>query len=374
MAIIKSSPSELAIHGGGPAAFASKLPAFSANVGDGQRFGELAEQMFLANEKPGHLAEQFEANLAEWLGVRNVLGFSSQAAAFRCLGLALSLDGPVFAPAAGSSAFYLTDPAVTIDSEASTFGMSATGLAEHLREDASAVFATHVLGRACLIQELEDVCDEWGVPLYFFGHQALGSMYQGERLGSFGQAEIFELGRDQLVHAMDAAVLATDDDLLAHRVRCVRAARADGIDQAISDAAGAMGIANLESAGDFIEANRIRYGTYRELLGVVPGIKLVRQDAGSNYQSIAIEVDPGLSGLTCESLSNVLVAENVGTARPLEKTLSGAAPVALRLANSLLQLPAGPAATEEAIEAVCKLVELAIVRSLESPDPIRLAA
>jgi dTDP-4-amino-4,6-dideoxygalactose transaminase len=225
-----------------------------------------------------------------------------------------------------------------------------------------------------MIQELEDVCDEWDIPLILYGHQALGCKYGGELLGSFGRAEIFDLGRDQLVHALDAAVVTTDDDLVAHRLRSLRTLRDDGIDQAMSDASAAMGIANLESVVAFTDCNRRRYEKYAELLMSVPGMKLVRADAGSTYQSVTIEVDPGLAGISRDSLAEVLTSENVGTAKPFDGSRLSTAPTALRAVSSLLQLPAGPSATDELIEAVCKLVELAVVRSLESPDPIRLAA
>ncbi|MFI5384653.1 MAG: DegT/DnrJ/EryC1/StrS family aminotransferase [Fimbriimonadales bacterium] len=382
MAIVKSSPSELAIHGGGPPAFASKLPVFTANVGNGQRFAGLAERMFVAEEAPGRLAEEFEGVLCEWLGVRNVVGFSSLPAAMRCVERSVKIKGKVFAPAFGSGAFSLEERPVDVDCETATYGMSPAKLAVELRDDASAVFAVHPLGRPCMIEELQDLCDEWSVPLFLYGHQALGCSFQGARLGTFGRAEIFDLGRDQLVHAMDATVVATDDDLLAHRLRRVRSERVERIDQSIGDAAAAMGIANLEAAPDFVKSNRARSERYRELLLTVPGIKFVRHEAGSTYQSIAIEVDPSLAGLSRDALHDVLVAENVGTDKPLHDNRpltptpqrSAPATVASRLASSLLQLPNGPAATEEAIEAVCKLVELAIIRSLESPDPIRLAA
>lgn len=380
MATIKSSPSELAIHGGGPPAFASKIPVFTANVGDGRRFAELAEQMFVAGEPPGHLVSQFEAALAAWLGVRNIVGFSSLPAAFRCLQSSAGRNGEVMVPAFGSGAFCLEDKPTWVECEPTTYGMSPSQLADRLREDSAAVLAIHPLGRPCMVEELGDLCDEWNVPLFIYGHQAFGCKYGGEKLGCFGEAEVFDLGRDQLVHASDASIVATDNDLLAHRLRSIRTEKVDRIDQGMGDAAAAMGIANLESAERFVDSNRVRYETYREKLLDVPGVKLVRHGPESTYQSIAIEIDAGLAGLTRDALHNVLSAENVGTAKPLldvqhpTPNTQHLNSVASRLASSLLQLPNGPAATTEAIEAVCKLVELAIVRSLESPDPIRLAA
>ena len=374
MAILKSSPSELAIHGGGPPAFAKKLAAFSANVGDGGRFAGLAERMFLESEVVGSLVEEFEVAVANWLDVRSVIGFSSLVAAARCLRRATNRNGCVILPAFGSEPFFAIDRLAFVDCERETLGMSPAHLASQLTEEASAVLATHVLGRPCLVEELEDICDEWGVPLFLFGHQAFGCGYRGARLGRFGDAEIIEFGRDQLVHAMDSAVVATDDDLLAYRLRAARSETFNTIDQAMGDAAAAMGIANLESWEGFVAANRKRYDQYRKHLGDVPGVHLIRHDFESTFQSVTVEIDPGAAGLSRNAMHNVLAAENVGTSKPFEGSICTSAPVATRAADALLQLPSGPAATDEAIEAVCKLVELAIVRSLESPDPLQRAA
>lgn len=373
MAIIKTSPSELAIHGGGPPAFASRVPTFSANAGDGHRFAELAERMFHAGETPGRLAEEFEDKLSHWLNVRNVIGFSSVAAAVRCLERSIRVNGKILVPAFGSSAFWLEQNPIQVECEPATYGMSPLGLAEQIRNDDGAVFAVNPLARTCMIDEIYDLCEDHGAPLFLYGHQSLGCSYKGERLGGFGRAEIYELGRDQLVHAMDAAVIVTDDDLLAHRLRTTRSAKVEGTDQAMGDASAAMGIANLESAESFVDSNRRVYMRYRELLLDIPGVSLIRHDESSTFQSITVEIDPGLAGVHRDGVQSVLTSENVGTERPFEGG-SALTPIAHRLQNSLLQLPAGPVATDAVIEAVCKLVELAIVRSLESPDPIRLAA
>jgi dTDP-4-amino-4,6-dideoxygalactose transaminase len=372
MPTLKRSPNELSIHGGGAPSFISRLPVFSPNAGDGHRFGVLAERMFIENESEGRLLEEFEAAVSDWLGIRNVIGFSSTTAAFRCLSRALRINGRVYVPGFGHEAFPF-DEGIHVECESATFGMSATALADDLRHDASGVFATHVCARSCMVDELDQVCDDAGVPLIFYGHQALGCEHAGQWLGGFGRAEVFELGRDQLIHGMDAAIVTTNDDLLAHQLRTARSAKFEGITQVMSDAAAAMAIANLESVYVFVDSNKERYGHYRNYLLDVPGIVLVRQS--QTHQSITIEVNARDAGLTRDALFDVLTAENVGVAKLYDSRSLSPAPVAARLSDGLLQLPSGPAATEEAIQAVCRIVELAVIESLEAPDPaVRLAA
>jgi dTDP-4-amino-4,6-dideoxyglucose len=371
MPILKTSPSELAIHGGGPPAFDSRIPAFSAHAGDGRRFAELAERMFAATELPGRLVQEFEDELCAWVGVRNVIGFASTPAAIKALERAHRGE-KWLVPAFGHSV--LPIQAGHVECEPTRCGISPLALTSHVREDTSGVFAVHPFGRPCMIRELEDVCDEWDVPLFTFTDQALGCELDGNKLGVFGRAEVFELGRSQLVHALDSAIAATNDDLLAHRLRTLRGQRPEGVDQSMSDAAAAMGIANLESADAFVQSNRKHYTAYQQRLIDVPGVRLIRHPQGSTYQSIAVEIDAGHAGLTRNALHDVLRAENVGVAKPYDAQVVTTAPFAASLAASCLHLPSGPAATEEVIEGVSRLIELAIVRSLESPDPIRLAA
>jgi dTDP-4-amino-4,6-dideoxygalactose transaminase len=372
MPTIKKSPSELAIHGGGPPAFSTKLAAFSANAGSGHRFAELAERMFNESETAGRMVEEFEDALGRWLGVGNVIGFASSITAQRALAGALKMNGRVYLPAFGHGAFPEFQNALHIEAEQATWGISPMCLAEELRPDASAVFAVNAFGRSCMVQDLYETCDEAGVPMIFLGHQALGCKYKGEYLGVFGRAEIFELGRDQLIHATDSAVITTDDDLLAHRLRSIRALKPDGVEASMSDAAAAMAIANLEAVDDFVAANKKRYELYRKHLVGISGVRLL--SPSDTYQSVVIQVDPGHAGTTRDGLHDVLLAENVGSVKPFADRTLASAPTAGKLSATLLQLPSGPAATSEAIEAVSRLVALAIVTSLESPDPIRLAA
>lgn len=365
MPTLKNHPREFALHGGGPPAFESPLAAFAPHVGDGHRFANLAEAMFVSGATPGEWVATFESELAAWMSVRNVIGFAGIGAATRLLRRALRLDGPLILPALGAELASIDGPEIRLDSDPLTLGLDPAAV--QAASEVSGVFAISPCGGTCRAGELQAVCDDRDWPLFLLGHQGLW------RDGNdFGRGLIFELGRDQILHALHAAVIATDDDLLAHRLRSLRASKLDGADPGMSDAVAVMGIANLESIENFADQNRRCRRHYRELLAEVPGITLA--PASPNAQSVTIQVDPSRAGLTRDGLRAILVAEHVGAERPFLDPGLADAPVARGAATRLLQLPTGPTATEEAIEAVCRLVELAIVQGLEAPDPIRLAA
>lgn len=365
MPTLKNHPRELALHGGGLPAFDAPLAAFAPHVGDGRRFASLAEAMFVSGATAGEWVATFESELAAWMGVRNVVGFSGVGASARLLRRVLNLETPLIVSSLGSELAPLDGSVIGVDSESRTLGLDP--VAASRVEVASGVLAIQPCGRPNLKDDLQTLCEERDWPLLRLAHQGLWRQgHEHER------AQIFELGRDQILHALHAAVISTDDDLLAHRLRSIRGVKLDGADPCMSDAVAVMGIANLESIEDFADENRRRHGAYRELLAGIPGISLL--SPGPNFHSVTIQVDPTKAGVTREGLRAILVSENVGVARPFLAPTFANVPVACDIAGRLLQLPTGPTATEEAIEAVCRLVELAIVQGLEAPDPIRLAA
>ena len=61
----------------------------------------------------------------------------------------------------------------------------------------------------------------------------------------------------------------------------------------MSEASAAMGLTNLESLTDFVEANVRNYLAYHKGLAGVPGVRLLGYDSNEkrNYQYIVLEID-----------------------------------------------------------------------------------
>ena len=153
--------------------------------------------------------------------------------------------------------------------------------------------------------------------------------------------------------------------------------RTDGLgtNAKMSEASAAMGLTNLESLGDFVDANFRNYHAYRQGVCGVPGIRLLGYDETEkrNYQYIVLEIDESETVLNRDELRNILCAENVLVRRYFypgchrmqpyaSMTPNGGRrlPVTDRVARRVLVLPTGTAVSAEQVDLICGMLRLLV--------------
>ncbi len=354
MAILKQRAADLAIHGGGPPAFELKVPLFAPHVGDSSLFAKLAEEMFL-HPQQGVILDQFEREAARYFGVRKAIGFSSLAAALEaaqsCAGSRVSI------PALGSS--------LMPDSEFLTPSLFDGDLVAAEPNNGAEIFDISHFGISA------GGCES---PFCRIAHQSIGNrklVSNGPRLWAV------ELGKDQILHAQNGALVLTDDDLLAFRVLGWRGKTDHRLTPVMSDAASAMALANLSHVDRFISDNIERFCAYEKGLSGLDGVRLLAplERPKWNHQAIVVEISRGTFGASRDAVFAHLIAENISAGKPFENDCG--LPLfakANRVRSRLLQLPNGPGLSVEDIAAICRVIELSAVSGLESPDPFRIAA
>ena len=142
----------------------------------------------------------------------------------------------------------------------------------------------------------------------------------------------------------------------------------------------AMGLTGLESVDEFIAVNFDHYCHYRRELGDLPGISMLSfsEDERSNYQYVVLEVDEAQAGLSRDDLLHVLHAENVRARRyffpgchrmdpyrDLYPEAGRVLPETERLTKSVLCLPTGTSLVSVDVEAICRIIRLAVTHAHE---------
>src|SRR5690606_26282868 len=87
----------------------------------------------------------------------------------------------------------------------------------------------------------------------------------------------------KMINTFEGGAVTTDDDELADKMRLMRNFGFSGRDNVkyigsngkMPEVSAAMGLTSLESADEFLEANRANYERYRELLRGVPGVTVM---------------------------------------------------------------------------------------------------
>lgn len=332
-----------------------------------QRIQGALDRKWLTNDGP--LVRDFEERVADYLGVKHCLTTCNATVGLEIACRAAGLTGEVIVP---SFTFVATAHAlqwqgitpVFCDVEPVTHTIDPARVEELITPRTSGIVGVHVWGRACAVDELTAIAHRNNLALLFDAAHAFGCTYRQQRLGSFGDAEVFSFHATKFMNSCEGGAITTNDDAFAEKVRLMRNFGFSGVDNVVcmgtngkmTEIAAAMGLTSLDSVDEFIAANERNYASYAEELERIPGLTLQRYSdcEQSNFQYVVVDVDTDQFGLSRDELVRVLLAENVLARRYFYPAChrmepyramhlrSGATlPVTEELCTRLLQLPTG---------------------------------
>jgi dTDP-4-amino-4,6-dideoxygalactose transaminase len=168
----------------------------------------------------------FEAELAEHLGVRHVVGVANGTDAITIALRAMGV-GPGDDVVVPSFTFYASAEAIPptgarpvfCDVDRDTMCVTADSVRAALTPSTKAVISVDLFGNPAPVPEIEAL----GVPVLSDSAQAAGSTREGRRAGSFGTAATFSFFPSKNLGGFgDGGAIATSDDGVAERARMLR--------------------------------------------------------------------------------------------------------------------------------------------------------
>jgi dTDP-4-amino-4,6-dideoxygalactose transaminase len=361
----KTSIKDLAIFGGAPL-FDEPLHVGRPNILDPEYFYArvrgAVERKWLSNDGP--LVLELEAALCKFLAVKHCIAVANATLGLQFVVQALGIRGKVIMP---SFTFIATPHAVTwqgatplfCDVIEQTHTLDPQKVREAMSPEVSAIMGVHVWGRACEIDELQAIADEWKVPLVFDAAHALGSSYKGKKLGRFGKAEVFSLHATKGINGIEGGVITTEDDELAAKLRAVRNYGFDeqgmvsglGINGKMNEVSAAMALSNLAHY-ERLAAHNLRLRTaYARTLAGVHGITAYAPDTSGGNDHYAVFCVEPTERIDRDRIIDMLAAENVRARRyfwpgchrapPYSGRAQPSLPITERLVSGVFQLPTG---------------------------------
>ncbi|TAM71959.1 MAG: aminotransferase class I/II-fold pyridoxal phosphate-dependent enzyme [Microbacteriaceae bacterium] len=307
--------------------FPEPLHVGRPNIGDRATFRKLVDEMFdrgwLSNDGP--LVQEFERRIAAYVGVRNCVAMNNGTIALEIAIRALGLSGEVIVPSytfvATAHALYwqgITPVFADIDPE--THNLDPVSVRRMITPRTTGIIGVHLWGRGAPVDELQAIADENGLRLMFDAAHAFGCSWRGKMVGGFGGAEVFSFHATKFFNTFEGGALTTNDDELAEAARLMRNFGFAGADNVIHpgtngkmvEICAAMGLTNLAGIDAVIEVNRRNYYAYREALGGLPGVSVIKYDESerNNFQYITVEVSDQCA-LTRDDLVAGLNSKNV---------------------------------------------------------------
>ena len=356
------------------------------NIGDRKallaRINDILDRRWLSNN--GKYVQEFEARVADILGVKHCVAMCNATAGLEIAIRALGLAGEVIVPsftfiATAHSLQWQHITPVFCDIDPVTHNIDPAKIEALITPKTTAIMGVHLWGRGCDVEALEEIARRRGLTLLFDASHAFGCSHDGRMIGNFGNAEVFSFHATKFINTLEGGAVTTNDDALALKLRRMKNFGFSGYDQVdsigingkMNEVSAAMGLTNLESLDQFVQINRDNYEQYQHELNSIPGITLLRYDQTQhcNYQYIVVELDAKIVGLTRDALvehlhrCNIIArryfypgCHDMEPYRSLSPNVAKHLPETERFKERLFCLPTGSSISRDIISDVCRVI------------------
>lgn len=257
----------------------------------------IAQPTFLGNEKKyvndalesgwissiGKYIERFEQSFAAYHGVKHGIATHNGTIA---LHLALAAAGigkedEVLVPdltfiATSNSVRYCGAAPVLTDVENDDWNISPVAIAERITPRTRALLPVHLYGNPARMEEIIELADTRKLVVIEDCAEALGALYRGRRIGTFGKIACFSFFGNKVITTGEGGMCITDDDELAERMRILRDHGMNrgkkywydhlGFNYRMTNMQAAIGLAQLEQLDDLLAKRDHLFNVYMETL------------------------------------------------------------------------------------------------------------
>lgn len=334
----------------------------------------------------GRFVEEFERLFAEFCGRRYAVAVTNGTAALH-LALAVLDIGPgheVILPSLSivscPNAVRLQGATIRVaDALPDTWNMDPEDVLRKITGRTKAVMVIHTFGCPSDMDAIEEICRRKGIFLVEDAAEAHGALYQGRRVGSFGDISCFSFYANKIVTTGEGGMLLTDDPELARKAQRMRNLgfsqerryyhREMGFNYRMTNIQAAIGVAQLAHVEESIGSRRRNARFYEAGLKSIPGIRLPVEppDRQSVYWYYSMVLEDGF-GLSRDELMENLDKHGIDSRTfffPIHKQpiypelIEESCPVAEFLGEHGLSLPSGNTLTTEEIHYITKCIESA---------------
>lgn len=324
----------------------------------------------------GKYIDELEAGFARYCGTEYAVAVSNGTTGLHLALAALGLrqGDEVIVPdltfvATANAVAYTGATPVLADIDADTLCIDPASVKSLITEKTKAIVPVHLYGHPADIDALLEIGRAHGVDIVEDAAEAHGAEYRGRRVGGLGKCGVFSFYGNKIITTGEGGMLTTNDRafyLHAKRLRDHAMSpqrryfhEERGFNYRITNLQAALGVAQLERIGDFLDRRAEIMGWYNSEIAVSESVRLnrVKNWAKSAFWMICLEVD-WLDEARRDAFMRALKARGIDT-RPYFCTLSSMPmyeqqplPISARKAQVGLNLPSYYELTKHDVERI----------------------
>jgi len=347
-------------------------------------------------QRAGLYPQRFEQAFAKYLGVKHAVAVPHCTSAIHLslAGLGIGPGDEVIVPditwiASAAPTHYVGAIPVFADIDPVTWCISADSIRECVTSRTKAIIPVGLYGLTPNMGALREVAEEHRLRVIEDAAQTIGSKYQDQLAGTFGDAGVFSFHGTKTMTTGEGGMFVTDDDDLYERVQVLRdhgRTKANfrnfyntevAFKYRMSSLQAAFGLAQLERIEELVARKREIFAWYRDRLDGLDGVQLNAEPDGyfSTFWMTTIMLSPDY-GLTNQELMTAFGERAIDT-RPFFHPLSALPAfsdtreakeaearnhVAYDLSPRGLNLPSAMRLTESQVDRVCSVLKEILAR------------
>ena len=275
-------------------------------------FIPLHEPRFLGNEKKylnecidstfvssvGKFVDEFEEKIASYTGAKYAVATSNGTSALHISLLLANVEQndevitqPLTFVATCNAISYCNASPVFIDVDKDTMGMSPIALESFLKANTTvknqqcvnkstgsiikACIPMHTFGHPCRIEEIQKICKEWHIILVEDSAESLGSFYNNQHTGTFGELGVISFNGNKVITSGGGGCILTNNEDLAKKAKHITTTAKEphkweythdmvGYNYRMPNLNAALIVAQLEQLDGFLKSKRSLAKFYKE--------------------------------------------------------------------------------------------------------------
>ena len=234
---------------------------------------------------------------------------------------------------------YQSAKPIFIDSEKDTWNMDPELLEvaikdriEKVGRKPKAVIVVHLYGQTAKIGIIQEICKRYDISLIEDAAEALGSSYNGRKLGTFGDIGILSFNGNKIITTSSGGMMVSNNEEYTNKAKFLSTQARDdaphyehshiGFNYRMSNILAGIGRGQLEVLDDRVAEKRKIFKRYYDELSTINGIEFQPElkDSIGNRWLTAITVDAEKTNVTREDIRLELLKHNIES-RPLWKPM-----------------------------------------------------
>jgi dTDP-4-amino-4,6-dideoxygalactose transaminase len=341
------------------------------------------ESKVLTNNGPFH--QQFEKELAEYLGVKYVSLFANGTLALITALQALKITGEVITTpfsfvATTHSLWWNGIKPVFVDIEPDFCNLDPEKIEAAITPQTTTIMPVHVYGNPCNVHRIKEIADNYGLKVIYDACHTFGVTLNNEPVLNFGDLSVISFHATKVFNTFEGGAIICHDEAMKKRIDFLKnfgfagetTVIAPGINAKMNEVQAAMGLLQLKYVDQAIAKRQIICEQYRDQLKDIPGISFMHDIPGVKhcYSYFPVFVDEKKYGLSRDSLYDKLKQHNIygrryfyplisqfSTYRNLESALPGKLSTAEKIAEKVICLPLYPELSNEQVSGINEILK-----------------